>query len=357
MKTIICFENEELSCFSNNMILKNIRRLYPDDQIIMISAGEFSSSGTLMTPSCKKRAEMFINAGADLILSLPVSSILGGCGKKEFAGAALAQNLRIPELLIIIPFRHASGQMPDDCEEILRSCAMLMFGEKSGYRSRLSGYINKMPFREAQIRTVCECIPEAEKVLFYPENRQALWMLDAMMQLYYMAKVQFIAAPEIECSPDLNCSLKDHNDIFQKTAAFKIADLLETASREQLTDISGSTTQMVTALFDNKNEILNAGSFEEIVSFLAPEPPDRARLFLLKAILGIRKIHMQICGLHTYVPYCYVCAENQDMAGSISQLNESSWVPFIGNELQKQAVDKDYCYLLQADKIAGELIK
>ena len=87
MKTIICFENEELSFHNNIWIIKKVRKLYQDDYFIVVSSGDFSSGGELLTPSCKERSDTYVKNGADMVLSLPTASVLGGYGKKEFAAA------------------------------------------------------------------------------------------------------------------------------------------------------------------------------------------------------------------------------------------------------------------------------
>ena len=102
MKTIIYFENEELPFRQNIRILESIRQLYSNESIIMVCAGDFSACGTLLEPSGRERAAGFVKAGADLVLSLPAASVLGGYGKKEFAGAALIQRLRVNEQLVIL---------------------------------------------------------------------------------------------------------------------------------------------------------------------------------------------------------------------------------------------------------------
>ena len=348
MKTIFCFENEELSLHNNIRILEKIRVLYRDAFIVLISAGDFSSCGKLLTPSCKERSGKYAEKGADLVLSLPVASVLGGYGKKEFAGAALMQRVRIQEYLVI-PCTPGSEQTLNDCENFLRACAMLMFRAEPDYRHILTENLNNnLPFRDAQLRAVCDCIPEARELLSHPENRQALWLLDAMLQLYYMPDIEFITVPE------LNPVEKEQQsyDHFDRIAAEILTDLITNSSFETLIDISGSTPAMAAALFENKENIKTTRSFEQITRYLLPESADNTRLFLLKAILGIRKIYMQICSLHVYVPYCYVSASGHDNPGLLLQLRETSWVPLIIDTAPDQKIKKEYSYLLQADKKA-----
>ena len=389
MRTLVCFENEHRSCLTNTLTLQQIRRLCPDDRIIVICSGDFSANDTLLLPFSRARAQEYVKAGADLVLSLPVASLLGGHGKKEFAQAALAQNLRIENLLsedprsetshndnllselprsetihseglhILLPCTPLPGQTLVDCEESLRSLSMLMFSEKSDYRRRLSIYLETLPFRDAQLRTICECSPESAELLSSPENRHALWLLDSMLQLYYMPKIEFMPAPDFTASEQPAVSHESTRAAaarFDQTAAAKVAALVADISPDQLLDISGSTPQMADALLDQKDIVLSARSLEQIVSLLSPEPSDRARLFLLKAILGIRKIHMQICGLHTYVPYCYVIAHNPAQESFLNDLEQTSWIPFLDSPAQSFPAQTAYPYLLQADKKAEELI-
>lgn len=352
MKTIIYFENEAVSFHCDLRIIRDLRQQYPEDLIVMISAGDFSSCGIFLFPSSRERSRLYVDAGADLVLSLPAASVLGGFGVKEFAAAALAHNLRISDLQVVIPCVPAPGQAPPDCEKLLRSCSMLMFTEMSGYRDRLKGYLHEMSFRDAQAQTVCDCIPEAEKLLSDPENRYALWLLNSMLQLYYQPKKQFLMVPGSETETDTGSS---HNP--ERAAAASLSDLLSAASWSTLIDISGSSAHMVTTLLERKEQIRSAETLEDITSLLSPVPKDRARLFLLKAILGIRKIQMQICGLHTYVPYCYVLAKDPDKEPFLKHLESCSWVPWIEDPAQEQILKEKYGYLLHFDKKAETLIR
>ena len=306
-----------------------------------------------MEHSGRERAAHYVSSGADLVLSLPVAAALGGFGKKEFANAALVQRLRSSERLVI-PCVPVHGQTPEDCKKQLRSCAMLMFREEGDYRRKLTGKLNEgMAFRDAQFKTVCDCFPQAQELLSFQENRNALWLLDSMLQLYYMPKTEFISVSDTGSdTPD-----RMENDRLDRIIASKTAQLLSECSEEDLIDISGSTTQIVADLFEKKESIQASASVQQIIQLLAPASPDRVRLFLLKAVLRIRKIYMQICGLHEYVPYCHAAAADPAKAGLIEQLSEGSWVPFVGEDGAPQKVADDYYYLLEADKKAEDLTK
>jgi len=352
MKTIILFENEELSFRENTRILETVRTRCPDAFIILISAGDFSSAGLLLEPSGRERAAQAVRAGADLVLSLPTASVLGGYGKKEFAGMALVQRLRTPAQ-IVLPCVPEPGQTPLECGEMLRSTAMLMFREMNGYRKELSLHLNEnLSFRDAQKATVCSCFPQAASLLEHPQNRHALWLLDAMLQLYFMEKPEYIALPECEESSECPADA----DPYEQSILSGTRQMLPDASFETLIDISGSTTQLVSALLEKKDEIASARSLQEIVTLLQPAPEDRTRLFLLKSLLGIRKIYMQICGLHVYVPYCYASAKNPEKEETFLRLKENSWVPFASDpDTEDPGISETYFYLLQADKKAQEL--
>ena len=353
-KISVLLENEEGSVLYNSKAIEWIRNDCPEDFIILVSAGDFTAGGQLLSPSCSVRAGEYVKAGADLVLSIPVASALGGYGKKEFASAALVQNLRICDRLMI-PCRPLQGQTPDECGNMLRSVAMFMLKEEGDYRSELTENMKTgMTLRQAQVRVISERIPEAKELLAFHENRSALWILDAMLQLYYMAPVTFFQAPaygasDEKISSDGSATGTVEAAQFDRIIAVRTARLLENATLQSLMDISGSTTQMVQALMDNKERIIAAESLEEILQLLRPAPSDRVRLFLLKAILGLKKIHMQICGLHTYVPYCHVDAINPEKADLAREVQENSWVPFVkeGSQIPKAA--QDYYYLIQAD--------
>ena len=65
---------------------------------------------------------------------------------------------------------------------------------------------------------------------------------------------------------------------------------------------------------------------------------------------------MQICGLHVYVPYCYVSAKNPEKEETFLRLKENSWVPFASDpDTEDPGISETYFYLLQTDKKAQEL--
>ena len=364
-RTVFYFENENESCLYNAQVLRLVRQLFSDTFVVMVSAGQFTSGGSMLTPARMERSEEYMKSGADLILSLPVTSILGGYGQKEIAGAALVQRLRVPER-IVVPCIPAEGQTLQDCEDCLRSCAMLMLREPPGYRSGLQGYLEQnMPFREAQMRAVCDVMPEATAVLSHSVNCAALWVLFALLQLYYMAEVEFIHAPQMHpggpCDVGTGlfhekCRTWCFEDASERYMKGKIREILTSGTQEQLIDISGSTPQMVSVLIQEKDTIWSLDSMEQIAQLLLPESLERIHLFLLKMILGIRKIYMQICSLHVYVPYCHVWAENPEKHTQIRQLAEKSWVSFAGKNYPEQKKREEYHYLLDIDERAEELV-
>lgn len=390
----VVFENENRDPLYHSRVLQEVRQRYPESFVVMIHAGFFTAAGDLIVPSCRIRSEAYRKQGADLILSLPVASSLGGYGQKEFAQAALVQRLRISER-IIIPCVPSAGQSLKDCEDVLRSCAMLMLQEPGDYRSRLKGYRDQnLPFREAQVKTVCDAIPEAGALLCCPENRAALWQLFAFLQLYYLPHVEFIHAPSpaagpapdsdsanevtfdqvheaaqeaaheathvaaheaaLEMSLDPS-SMQDDLRHFENVSAAKIKEFLSSWTLEKLIDISGSTEQMAETLIQKKEEIQSLDSLQQISQLLLPGSLERIQLFLLRAILGVRKIDMQICGLHEYVPYCKIDAENPQKSTRVRQMSEETWVPFTGAHDPDQKVRENYQYLLRIDEMANAL--
>lgn len=378
----VVFENENRDPLYHSRVLQEIRQRYPESFVVMIHAGFFTAAGDLIVPSCRIRSEEYRKQGADLILSLPVASSLGGYGQKEFAQAALVQRLRISER-IIMPCVPSAGQSLKDCEDVLRSCAMLMLQEPGDYRSRLKGYRDQdLPFREAQVKTVCDAIPEAGALLCCPENRAALWQLFAFLQLYYMPHVEFIQAPSPAAgpAPDSNSanevafdqvheaaheaalemaldpsSMQDDLRHFENVSAARIKELLSSCTLEKLIDISGSTEQMAKTLIQKKEEIQSLDSLQQISQLLLPGSLERIQLFLLRAILGVRKIDMQICGLHEYVPYCKIASENPQKSTQVRQMSEETWVPFTGAHDPDQKVRENYQYLLRIDEMADAL--
>ncbi len=349
---------------------ERIRREIGTDLLTVIAEGDLRSDGCPAKRSAEQRAGMWLDAGADLVLQLPVFSVLGGYGKKDFAVAALIQRLHSAER-VILPCRHLPGQTAEECGELLRRCAMLMFRERPDYRKELQENLRRrMPFLRAQMEAVAFCIPEAAGLLQLPENRQSVCMLDAMLQLYYIVRVDFMetesGAEDTSISAAGNRApggrtglWEDHTQTgsaglregcaqggragspsggeerrrlcFERRAARELKKMLENQSRDFLMNISGSTERAVSRILDISGEIWEGTCLQEIVERVEAAFPNRdmARLFLLRIVLNIRHSDMLISGLYTYVPYCRVLGERGQRQDEIGRIEELSWVPFI----------------------------
>lgn len=328
------------------------------DMLTVISEGEFFSNGLPAGCSAKQRARKWKEAGADLVLSLPVSSALGGYGKKDFATVALIQKLYSAERVILLccPL---PGQTVTECAALLRRCGMLMFRESPEYRERLRENLRlRKSFSDAQMDAVIHCIPDAEKLLGFPENRRSVSILDAMLQLYYLVPVDFI-----EISPDAKAekTSDDRLRTFESHAAERLKALLKNRPENYLMNISGSTEKTVNRILDLSEEIGEKNCFREIVELAAPLFPstDMARLFFLRALLNIRHSDMLMSGLHTYVPYCHLLEEQEHKHEEIRHVKEMSWVPFMGTSPSGQSLHGDAVteILLAMDQKAEELFQ
>ena len=345
------------------LLIRKIRTLYPDEFLLMVSAGDFSASGQALPVSAAERAAVCRENGVDLVLSLPTASVLGGFGKKDFASTALVQRLHSADILIL-PCHPLKGQDAASCEKILRACSMIVFRERPDYRRCLADYLkNKMPFRQAQIRAVCDCVPEAAELLAFPENRHALRILDAMLQLYYMAAVEFLPVTDQELQSadaggagNSSSSQAARQDLFDKNAADALKELISSCTPADLLDISGSSEQMIKALYDKADVIRSENSFRRIIELVCPADthPDTLRLFLMKVVLGIRHSSMQICSLHIYVPYCHVLAWNPEKQAALDETEKTSWVPFVTTGGLDQ-IESEKRRLLEADEKAAQL--
>ena len=369
MKNVVIIENANWPFSEGIKMMDWIRREIQPEALTVISDGDFFSNGKAVDTSAARRAGRWKEAGADLVLQLPVSSILGGYGKKDFAVAALIQKLHSVER-VVMPCRPLPGQTKEECEALLRKCAMLVFREHPDYRNQMKENLRlRKSFLQSQMEAIIYCIPEAEQLLRYSENRQSVSMLDAMLQLYYMVKIDFYApgadiddnhkmedpireekaestAAENKEEPTRSTDIEDleisrkpllQENTEQRLAAFnhhaaeRFKNLLEVRPKEYLMNISGSTETFVGKMLELAEVIREKNSFQDILETVEPVFPnkDMARLFLLRALLNVRNSDMLISGLHTYVPYCLLLAEREEKPEEIKKIEEASWVPFV----------------------------
>lgn len=348
MRHTVLIENADMPFSAGIRLAEQIRRENGTEFLTAIAEGDLRSDGRLTESPAGQRADRWLDAGADLVLRLPVFSTLGGYGKKDFATAALIQRLHSVDR-VILPCRPVSGQTVKECETLLRRCAMLMFREHPDYRKRLQENLRtRTSFLRAQMEAVVFCIPEAGELLKFPENRQGVCMLDAMLQLYYLVQVEFREtagdAVDVDDPKDKDAS-KDAEasekrlPVFERNVAQGLKTILETKSRDFLMNISGSTEKAVDRILKLSGEIAEKDSFREIVKCVEDAFPneDMARLFLLRVLLNIRHSDMLISGLHTYVPYCRLLRKREDSQEEFAQVEKLSWVPFVRTDGSRYA--------------------
>ena len=235
-----------------------------------------------------------------------------------------------------------------------------------------------------------------------------------MLQLYYMKDVFFMEAePDDEENRFVHSKVAECGSgaAFQRKAADEVCTFLNTASASEMMDIFGSTEEIVESLKYHRKEIETVEEFEQIVALISGERDgevalisgerdgeaalisdrrdgeaalisdrrggekahfsggrdeaatsdirrpnrDAARLYLMRAILGIRHSNMQIAGLHLYIPYCRLLAMNEEKPELINFLRDSSWVPILveGEPVPSEA--EKYTYLIRADERAKKM--
>ena len=338
-----------------------IREKYPSDTLVMISAGDFRSDGIAFGVRARDRAGYQMEAGADVILSLPAASVLGGFGKKNFASTALIQRLHAVDRILLL-CHPLPGQSVDECAKELKACAMAVFREGTVYRSRLQeALLQKLSFHEAQMRAVICCMPQAEKLLAYSENRKTVRILDTLLQLYYMVETEFLDVREIsgkETEAGSSDGWLPERKAFETKAAEELKKTLSRKTSASLRDIAGWTDGMIEALYPEPEWLRKADSLQEIAEKLAAYTmnTDSARLFLLRTILMITQSNMQINALHLYVPYTYVLGMDPEKETELGKIREASWVPFISSGETDPSVQEQYPFLLQIDQRTDKLL-
>ena len=395
MKTIVYFENENTGMESTVRQISRIRQIHPADTLVVLSAGDYHSDGNPCAISARDRAKLQSEAGTDLILSLPAASILGGYGKRNFASAALIQRLHCVDR-IVFSCSPLSGQAVDSCAGILKHTAMTIFRESPKYRQELQSLLQEhMPFQKAQIQAAASCVPDAASLLADPENQYTILLLDAMLQLYYMADTEFLDLRELtpqtenriqsasavcpsvypsltdqrgdssstsfswpdqrgDSSSALSSSPDKRRVSFEQNAAQAVKKLLPVTSPGWLRDIAGCTDAMVQMLCKEPDRFLDAATFSEMTAILcsASLSAETARLFLLRMILQITHSTMQINALHLYTPYCYVHAFNEAKQEQLDAVEKNSWVSFLREGDADILHGEQYSKLLQADRKA-----
>ena len=368
METAVYFENGKTELSTTLKILENLKKSFSMDLLTVLSDGDFQTNGIPLEPDAGTRAKQMISAGADLVLSLPVSSSLGGFGKKDFASVALIQKLHAADR-VFLSCKPVNGQNIQECGDLLKACAMLIFRERPDYRKKLQELLKEQKdFRAAQTEAVVFCLPEAEELLKYRENRQTIRILDAMLQLYYLIETEFLEVPAEPDEESLSEGAKQapwssYRSRFEKQAAAELNLLLEKKSGQYLMEIAGSTEKMTAKLLEETEKIREYKALQQIVELLEQSAAtrDTARLYLLRVLLRIRHSDMLISGLHTYVPYGHILAENPEKQKELDEIRKRSWIPLINKkDFEKTPVfekEETFALLYEMDRKAWKFFK
>ena len=148
-----------------------------DGRVVVVMSGNFVQRGIPAVRSKEVRARQVLEAGADLVLELPVRYATGAAGYfAEGAVATLAATGIVTDLVFGSECADAGA---------LERCAQLLFDEPEDYRELLRGYLSQgLSYPLARARAAAESadavtLPESPNDLLGVEYLRALRMLSA----------------------------------------------------------------------------------------------------------------------------------------------------------------------------------
>ena len=263
--------------------IAQIKALTGADSVAAIMGGWILHSGFLPPENRDSRCRKLRDAGADLVIELPVHGAILKPDTYASVMAMLLQKLGCIDTLVL-PCRKGD-------KEFLMKAAQVMVLAPREYQQALRKLRSGRELFSIIPEAVDCVLPGAEQVMRDPMNRFAVEVRNAMLLSYCPTKALLTEVdfdmPAEEFTPETDEKL---GALFSK----KLAAMDDAA----LTEIFGSSDSR-----NRKLRALSCGSFTGCCDALAA--PDfsahSARQFLLRCLLDFRHITHSMCALHSYI--------------------------------------------------------
>lgn len=272
-----------------------IRRTSGADTLLVITDGDIDREGNLAARDKYDRTAMFIAAGADAVVEMPMFSLLLADNVYCFSVVGLLQKLNGVDR-IAIPYAGGSDVLFDQV-------ATFLFDEPMPYQKKMRELrAQGAELRHVQADVVETFVPGAGEFLRVPMNQLAVKQFIELRKAYFPAKpllVQLDAAPEIAVHTE-------EQDV-HLLARMADAALAQPQPAQWMTGMFYGNERIAQRVED----ILRAGearSFTQL-SQLAERPGEPAtaiRWHMLACLTNYRKVDSYVCIIYYYIPYVRV---------------------------------------------------
>lgn len=306
--------------------LEKVRRETGADLTAVITGGAFRADGTPHLLGSAGQQDAALDAGADIVLRLPVIATLSGFDTQAFATMSLCDRVGAFENLMV-PVHGI--QLP-----LLEELAMFLFKEPMPYQKRVRQLLEEgLSPAKARAKGAEAFVPGVEQVLLDPLDSYAVELRLAALRRYSRVKiapfeVRTCEIGEISGTEALSCGAVENGAYeeegkapWDRLLAEELARYLSEKDtrtlREQAQMTPSCPWQITENLVRCRDELLRCCSFMEMAETLSTVKvsPEQVRRGLLMLLLGIRLPNLSIAGLEAFCPYVRVDGMKSSSSG------------------------------------------
>lgn len=308
MKIVAMLEdfNRDVSWYGE--VIRQVKEQAEADYLIAVTSGDFLEDGSPAIADKYARAQKAKKAGVDMVMEIPVCTGLSDQSTKVFSGIAMLKRLYSVDQVVILS-RGVEG-------ELLSQIGKFLFMAPPAYQASLKKKmkypgIPQEEFLRIQAETLEEFFP-AEKtqglpvreILADPINRNAVEIVKAMYQFYWVIKPVYVDISEWETA--------------------------EAGTRTEQRRLGEEELAVLKEEVERLQETLTPEEFQERLADTPDENPEMNNpMFLLKLLIGIHRGSLIIAGLRTNCPHGRILALADGEAEGYQKIKEKSWVPLL----------------------------
>lgn len=320
--------------------------------LIVAFSGDFTQRGIPGVRSGYERAKWAIDAGADLVVKLPVTVSTGGAETFAMGGVALLRSLGIVDRLVF------SAEIPQT--EYFDKIASALNLENDSYRQSLKTNLKSgMSFPKARATALKECLgePYIEDFLSTPNNILGVEYVKAILaskeRLDYTCLQR---QPGYQSSTEIRNTLSKSEYIHPEDFSLLIHDAL--VRRESFSDIFDITRELSNRILNYRDEFKTPEDFA--LNVLKSRNYTYAGLLraLFHILLDIKDEDIEILRKFDYAPYCHILAVKKGREDLISDIKKNAVIPvFTGFKEAKTILSSDGMKLYKKDLLASDIYR
>ena len=327
--------------------------------VIVVMSGNFVQRGTPAIMPKHLRTEMALNAGASLVLELPVCYATGTAEQFAYGAVSILNNLGCVDAIC---FGSECGDIT-----ILNELAEVLCNEPDEYKEVLQKHLrNGLSFPLARQKAIEEIYPTQEflKILEQPNNIlgieyiKALYRLNSQMKPYTIQRIssqyhdvdlqeKFSSATALRQIIGQNCldnlagqipitSINVFEENYQKRYPIFTNDFslilkyrLLNETKSTLTQYADVSEELANRIY---NQLNNFVSFEQFCELLKTKEVTYSRISraLMHILLGIKKTD------YTDIQYARVLGFRKDDADVLTEIKNKATIPLVTKITQQK---------------------